>query len=207
MLEIEAMIHNAYTAEQERNDPWFDSPYRNLLKLTIDARGKIGEAIISNSLHQVNNPNIIIEEDYPDVNAKGDHVHYDMKINGLNVEIKTAYRGKSGTWQHENLYKTAADMTIFVDFDTDGIYFSVIPECLLPLGEYNDLFGSRKRATLRQNKDDGYKLDFSMTQHKTLAKHGDKYAKYFIAEEASLEDIGSFISERILNYVDSISES
>lgn len=204
MLEIEAMIHEVYTAEQVQNDPWHDSPYRNLLKLTIDARGKIGEAIISEALHQANNPRIAIEEDYSDVNAKGDNVHYDMRINGLNVEIKTAYRGKSGSWQHENLYRNAADMTIFVDFDLDGIYFSVIPECLLPLDGYNSLFGGRKRATLRQNKDDGYKFDFSSTTHKTLAAHGDKYAKFFIADDASLSDIGSFISERILDYVDSL---
>ena len=204
MLEIEAMIHNAYVAEQQQNDPWHNSPYRNLLNLTLDARGKMGEAIVSEALHQANYSRINIEEDYSDVNAKGENVHYDMRINGLNVEIKTAYRGKSGSWQHENLYRSAADMTIFVDFDVDGIYFSVIPEELLPLDGYNDLFGKRKRATLRQNKDDGYKLDFSATTHKTLAAHGDKYAKFFVAEEASLLDIGSFISERILAYVDTL---
>ena len=204
MLEIEAMIHETYTAEQERNDPWHSSPYRNLLKLTIDARGKMGEAIVSKALHQAQNPRIVIDEDYSDVNSKGDQVHYDMKINGINVEIKTAYRGKNGSWQHENLYRSAADMTIFVDFDLDGIYFSVIPENLLPLDGYNELFGNRKKATLRQNKDDGYKFDFSMTTHKTLAAHGETYAKFFVADDASLYDIGSFISERILNYVDTL---
>jgi hypothetical protein len=203
MLEIETMIHEAYVVEQEKNNPWHDSPYRDLINLTIDARGKIGEAIVSKALHQIENSRIIIEEDYSDINIKGNNAHYDMRINGLNIEIKTAYRGKNGSWQHENLYRSAADMTIFVDFDTEGIYFSVIPEELLPLDDYNSLFGNRKKATLRQNKDDGYKFDFSATTHKTLAAHGDKYAKFFIADEASLTDIGSFISERILDYVDS----
>lgn len=204
MLEIEAMIHNAYIVEQQQNDPWHNSPYRDLLKLTPDARGKMGEAIVSEALHQANNSKILIEEDYSDVNVKGDNVHYDMKINGLNVEIKTAYRGKSGSWQHENLYRNAADMTIFVDFDIDGIYFAVILENQLPLDDYNkELFG-RKKATLRQNKDDGYKLDFSATTYKTLMSHNDNYAKFFVAEKAGLFDIGSFIAERILNYVELI---
>ena len=86
----------------------------------------------------------------------------------------------------------------------DGIYFAVILENQLPLDDYNkELFG-RKKATLRQNKDDGYKLDFSATTYKTLMSHDDNYAKFFVAEEASLFDIGSFIAERILSYVELI---
>ena len=49
MLEIEAMIHEAYIKEQANKDPWNDSPYKDLLKLTIDQRGKIGENIVAHT--------------------------------------------------------------------------------------------------------------------------------------------------------------
>lgn len=203
MLEIEAMIHEAYTKEQASKDPWNDSPYKELLKLTIDQRGKIGENIVSEAIKQANNSLICIEEDVTDVNAKGNGVHYDIKVNGQLIEIKTAYRGTGNSWQHENLYKTAATMSLFLDFDYNGIYISVIPENILPLGKDSEIFG-RKHGTLRQDRSDGYKLDFSLTTFKNFASYGNTYSTYFDADEASLEDIGIFITERILAYVDSI---
>ena len=159
MLEIEAMIQKAYAAEKENNDPWQDSPYRDFLNLTLDTRGKLGEQIISQALSNSGNANIIIEENTSDVNVKGDGVHYDMKINGLLIEIKTAYRGKNNNWQHENLYVSAADMSIFLDIDYQGLYITVIPEKLLPLGKDSPIFG-RKHGTLRKNKDDDINLIF-----------------------------------------------
>ena len=203
MLEIEAMIHKAYKKECVTKNPWEDSPYKELVKLTLDARGKIGEEIVSAAIKRANNANIVIEEDVSDVNAKGDGIHYDIKVNGQLIEVKTAYRGTANSWQHENLYKTAADMTIFIDFDYHGIYISIFPEFVLPLGKDSEVFG-RKHGTLRQNKTDGYKLDFSLTCFKNFAKYDDAYSIYLDASKANLEDIGIFITERILTYVDSI---
>lgn len=203
MLEIEAMIHEIYVKEQVANDPWSDSPYKELLQLTIDQRGKIGEEIISKAIKDANNSKIIIEEDVSDVNAKPNEMHYDMKVNDQFIEIKTAYKGRNNTWQHENLYKTAATMTIFIDFDYYGLYVSIFPESDLPLGKDSPIFG-RKHGTLRQNRDDGYKLDFSLTTFRNFANYGNRYSIYFDADEASLEDIGKFITERILDYVESL---
>jgi hypothetical protein len=203
MLEIETMIHEAYIKEQASKDPWSDSPYKELLKLTIDQRGKIGECIISEAIKQAQNTRICIEEDISDVSAKGDGVHYDIRVNGQMIEIKTAYRGTGNSWQHENLYKTAATMSIFLDFDYHGIYVSIFPEHILPLNKDSEVFG-RKHGTLRKNKDDGYKLDFSLTTFKNFAKYDNIYSTYFDADNVSLKDIGVFITERILAYVDSI---
>ena len=199
MLTIESMIHNAYIKEQNENNPWVNSPYKELLNLTIDQRGKIGEEIVSNAIKQANNPNINIEEDITDVNEKGAGIHYDIKVNNQLIEIKTAYRDKSNKWQHENLYKTAATMTIFIDFDYDGIHISIIPESLLPLGKDSEIFG-RKHGTLRQNKDDGFKLDFSRTQFTNFAKYNNDYYTYFDANTLTLKDVGNFITERIVAY-------
>lgn len=204
MLEIESMICEAYAEEQSNNNPWHDSPYKDFLNLTIDARGKLGEKIISQAISKSGNTEIVIEEDISDVNSKGDGVHYDMKVNGLLIEIKTAYKGKNNNWQHENLYVSAADMSIFLDIDYQGLYVTIVPENLLPLGKDSPIFGTRKHGTLRKNKDDGYKLDFSQTTMKNFFTYGNDYCKYFDASEASLEDIGHFITERICAYADSL---
>ena len=119
------------------------------------------------------------------------------------IEVKTAYRGANSAWQHENLYKTAADISIFIDIDYQGIYISIIPEYLLPLGFNSEIFG-RKHGTLRQNKDDGWKLDFSLATLKNFSKYGDTYSKYFTSDEASFENIGNYVAERILKYVGNI---
>lgn len=203
MFEIESVIHEAYVAEEKKNNNWVNSPYREFHKLSIDSRGKTGEIIISKAIKAYNSPAITIEEDVSDVNAKGDGVHYDIKINGQLIEIKTAYRGNSATptWQHENLYRTCADMAIFLDFDYEGLYLSVIPTDLLPLGKDSEIFG-RKHGTLRKNKDDGYKLDFSCTTFKNLIDNG--FSWYFDADVATMENLGEYITERILEYVDSL---
>lgn len=201
MLEISSMISEAYAEEEVKNNPWNDSPYKDFHKLSLDGRGKIGEIIISKAIKRANHPSIIIEEDVSDVNAKG-NMPYDIKVNGSFIEIKTAYRGgKTISWQHENLYKEGVDMAIFLDFDYYGIYVSVVPEKLLPLGKDSPIFG-RKHGTLRQHKVDGYKLDFSKTTLKTLNENG--YSYYFDANEATLENIGKYIVERILKYVESV---
>ncbi len=182
--------------ESKVGNPWDNSPYKNLLRLTIDARGKVGEVISSEACKT--NPALEINEDISDVNAKGDNTHYDIKVNNKYIEVKTAYRDSNNAWQHENLYKNSdnCDYILFVDFDYEGIHFSIFKTSDLPLGCDSELFPG-KHGTLRKNKDDGYKLDFS---RRTLSNFKNKHYQYMSAEEATLENIGKFIGKELLNY-------
>lgn len=167
----------------QENNPWEDSPFKNLLKLTIDGRGRIGEEIVSQSLHTTS---MNFNEDITDTN-NGDK--YDLIIEGQKVEVKTAYRDSRNSWQHENIYKNAAvDKIIFIDFDYNNVIITVAPASSIPFEEKNKTFG--KKATLRKNKDDGYKLDFSMTTHKNLQKAG--LCKIF-EPSVNKEDLGEWI--------------
>lgn len=189
-------IETAYE-EQERNNAWANSPYYKLTLLTIDARGKVGEKICSNSIKT--QADLIIDEDISDKNVKGENSHYDMIVNGKYIEIKTAYRDKNNAWQHETIYKNSnkCDAVIFLDFDYDGCYISCFKVCDLPLG-CDSKFFPNKHATLRKNKDDGFKLDFS---RRTFDNFNNEHSHYFSAEEANEENIGSFLREEIFNYV------
>ena len=188
---ITSLIHQR--KESEDNSPWKDSPYKELLDLTIDGRGWVGEQICSLSCKT--SDKISIEEDVSDVNEKGANTHYDIKINGEYIEIKTAYRDKSNSWQHENIYKNSSfcDRVLFIDFDYDGIRVSMFKTVELPLGISAPLFPN-KHATLRQNKDDGYKLDFS---RRTFDNFKGNHYKFFTAKEATYENIGKFIASEM----------
>lgn len=179
-----------------KDNPWEDSPYKNLPLLTIDERGKVGEEICS---YACKTTSLVINEDITNKNAKGDNIHYDMRINGIYLEIKTAYRDSSNTWQHERIYKNSecCDAVAFIDFDYHGIYISLFKIEDLPMQKDSQFF-PRKHATLRKNQDDGFKLDFS---RRTFSNFKNRHSIYFSEEEATFENIGKFIEKELKNYV------
>lgn len=187
---IVELIHNRKNAEND--SPWNNSPYKELLDLTIDGRGWIGEQICSEACKTTS---LTIDEDVSDVNEKGVNTHYDIKINGEYIEIKTAYRDKNNQWQHENIYKNSnsCDRVLFIDFDYEGIYISMFKITDLPLKQ-DSIFFPNKHATLRQNKDDGYKLDFS---RRTLSNFNNNHSQFFTSAEATFENIGKFIEKEL----------
>lgn len=181
---ITSIIEEVKRAQTIEANPWDASPFKDLITMTIDARGRVGEEIISRSFATTNRE---ITEDITDVN---DGNKYDMIVDGKVIEIKTAYRDKSNSWQHENVYKNAGvDYVIFVDFDYEEVAITFISTEKIPFGERNAIFG--KKATLRGNKDDGYKLDFSNRTHENLAKAG--FLKRF-SPNATEQEIGTWLT-------------
>lgn len=151
------------------SSPWADSIFEDAIKLGADKRGELGEKWVSDWIGLTD---AIVNEDITTKTLKEDG-HYDMKVNGKRLEIKTAYRGSSNGWQHENVYKAdVCDINIFVDIDFNQIYLTFVKREEIPFGQPNDFFGKRKRATLRAGKTDGYKFDFSNTQIKLLKEKG-----------------------------------
>lgn len=184
---ISAIINMVEETQKKDKDPWESSPFKKLLTLTIDGRGRVGEEIVSRAIATTPHK---IDENISDVN---DGNKYDMKVDGKRIEIKTAYRDKSNSWQHENIYKNAGvDKVVFVDFDYDKVIMSVASSDIIPFSERNTTFG--KKATLRKSKDDGYKLDFSRTTHKNLDKAG--LVKTF-KSNATDKEIGEWLNNMI----------
>lgn len=161
---------NSFIKNQSEN-PWDNAIFGDIYHLSNDTRGKFGEQIISQLLHILKWD---IQEDTSDKNIHPDG-HYDIKANNLRLEVKTACRGSNNSWQHEPLYDNAVfdacDYVIFLDFNYDHYYLTVCKSMDLPLGGRSNIqmFGN-KHGTLRKNKDDGYKLDFSNTTIQTALK-------------------------------------
>lgn len=192
---IPEVIENVYEAHKS-DDIWADSPFKRMKELTIDHRGKVGEQLVENALKSIDILPLVITETITDVNNKGDNVHYDLKLNNALIEIKTALKGsKNDSWQHENVYPSPiCDISIFLDFDIQNLYISIVPNNLLPLGKDSILFG-RKHGTVRQNHIDVFKLDFSRTTLNTLSNAN--HCRSFSAD-ATAQEIGLYIKETLL---------
>lgn len=176
---------NTFCEEHKPSDIWNNSPFKNVKELTNDHRGKLGEIIISKVFHYLN---YNINDDISDNNIKPDG-HYDLKVENKRIEVKTACA--ETMFQHEPLYKAdACDIVIFIDFTYDKYYISICKNNELPLGRDSKIFGE-KHGTLRKNKDDGWKLDFSRAVFNRLIKID--YAKSF-NEDSSIQEIANFIN-------------
>lgn len=187
---IESM--NSFIKNQSEN-PWDTAIFGDIYHLSNDARGKFGEQIISSLLHILDWE---IQNDVSDETIRADG-HYDIKANNLRLEVKTACYGTCGAWQHEPLYDNAVfnacDYVVFLDFHYNHYYLTVCKSIDLPLGGRSNIpmFGN-KHGTLRKNKDNGYKFDFSNTTIKNVLNAG--ICKQFSAED-SLNTVAEWFNE------------
>ena len=169
------------------DNPWDNSPFKTLLTLSIDGRGKVGEEIISQAFHAIP---CNIQEDITDVNNGN---KYDMKVNNYTIEVKTAYRDTRNSWQHENIYRNAnVDYIIFIDFDYQNVIISCVSTSIIPFDKKDKIFG--KKATLRKAKDDGYKFDFSRRTHQNLINNN--LAQVF-SQTVTKEELGEWLINMI----------
>ena len=175
-------------------DTWETAVFANVKRMENDTRGQFGEKLVSESLHL--KEKFVFDMDCTNSNVHSDG-HYDLKVNGIRIEVKTSC--KSGTsWQHEPLYAEAVcDLVIFIDFDYDTFHISIIPSRDLPLGRPSKYF-IRKQGTLRKNKDDGYKLDFSAKSIRDLTNFG--LTRTFNSN-ATIQDIADFIGGKIDEFI------
>lgn len=181
---------NQFYKNYAKADSWETAIFANVKRMENDTRGQFGEQIISEALHL--NENFVFEMDSTNSNVHSDG-HYDLKVNGVRIEVKTSCKS-SNTWQHEPLYAEAVcDLVVFIDFDYDVFHISVIPSRDLPLGRPSQYF-INKKGTLRKNKDDGFKLDFSAKTIRDLTSFG--LTRTFDSN-ATVQDIVDFIGGKL----------
>lgn len=178
-----------FAKKHKSTNCWANAIFKNIYFLTNDARGQFGEELISEIFHELKYQ---IDEDISNINIHPDG-HYDIKVCNTRIEIKTSCKSSNG-WQHEPLYAAnVCDIVIFVDFDYDKFYISIVRNNELPLKKtVKELFGD-KHGTLRKDKEDGYKLDFSKTTIKHLTKANR--CKEFDSS-VSMEELKQFVGEK-----------
>ena len=169
---------------------WDDSPLQDIRKLSADAIGSGGEALLFNLCKK---HGIDVEWDgNKNISKKGSSDRpYDMLIRGRKVEVKTARMGESYAFQHETLSNdNSPDFWVFVDISPRDANFTVIDSYDLttkhPVLE--------RTAHSRKKTNDVYKLD---TSEPVLKKGMDADITLRITHGDSDDTFGSWLRRRI----------
>ena len=160
-------------SHKDRTDYWKDSPFELLHALENDERGKWGEAFLHKLLTKAGVPNTWDG----DCNTDAEDGTYDIKLTASplsRVEVKTSLN--ESNWQHEPIYAAPRwDRLVLIDINYDHIFISVFTHsqlaCILVPGSAKHPHLG-KGATLRKDKEDGYKFDFSPATINNGLTHG-----------------------------------
>lgn len=158
--------------EIDKKINWEQSFFRDWKMMSSDARGRAGEELASECFFQLG-----IKHDWSPKESEKTDGKYDIKaflkwlsdLISKRVEVKTS--ASLTNWQHEPIYaENVWDILITIDIDLTGIQFNILdrdttPDNLLQIlvQEKCQHPSLKKGATLRKNKEDGYKFDFSKT--------------------------------------------
>jgi hypothetical protein len=163
MKTIEEILLEARQVTIDRSeDIWKKSIFHFLLPFSSDERGRFGEYYFSRIAQEYTDFSVIWDGDS---NTEADDGIYDMTINYLRNEIKTAMKGtKSDTWQHDVIKEVDDyDRLTFLDMTPDNkIYITVIKNTEMVYGTRHPIF--EKKSTSCKG---GWKFDMS---NSTLAK-------------------------------------
>ena len=178
----------------KEENPWDSSPFHFIVNATLDERGSWGEKFLFELCKEKE-----IEVSWDDAsNTNQINGTYDLLIEDKRVEVKTAYRGKNNSWQHEGILSDSVyDTLVLIDIDYDCIHINMIPQSHIakyaPTGEKDPIF--KKKYTQRQKEEGKFKFDFSQTTLK-YARDNNMSADYKCNE--SNEDLADFL-ENIFN--------
>jgi hypothetical protein len=170
------------------NNIWANSPYKKLVEIPSDARGKWGENYVATLIR---NAEFKVEEQGLKKDKNGEI--YDLLIEEKDKwEQKTATLGTNETFQHENLSTNNTPCGwIFLDVEPDKMWLTILRKYDLS----KKIPEIRKKAHKRKNTDDVYKLDFSRTSIENAMEN-----KICInLTEASEEDISKFLRLHLID--------
>ena len=170
------------------NNIWANSPYKKLVEIPSDARGKWGENYVATLIR---NAGIKVEEQGLKKDKNGEI--FDLLIEEKDKwEQKTATMGTNETFQHENLSTNNTPYGwIFLDVEPNKIWLTILRKCDIS----NKISELGKKAHLRKNTKDVYKLDFSQTTIKKAIKN-----KLCInLTKSSEEDISKFLRLHLID--------
>ena len=149
----------ASKAESDRkNNVWVKGAFMQIRALTPDTRGELGEEFVERLL--VSLGYTVERSNVTDRTKK----HWDLRVNGVALEIKTATVGKSGrSFQHENIEKDRDyDGIVLLDIAPDAIYLTAASKKDLPFNSPNDLWTKSPKQMHRRAHGIQYKWDLSI---------------------------------------------
>lgn len=146
ILEIALRVFDEIESEVKHTSKWNEtSKYVRIRKLQIDKRGSFGERLLRDIFSKERN----ISLEYRD----GDQGSWDIKINGIKLEVKTSSLDVNNKFQNEHIAKNSdCDYIIFIGIAPDDVYLRI--EKLSQI-DFSKLHNREERKTGA-----GYKWDF-----------------------------------------------
>ena len=143
--------------QKEANKAWNGALLESIQSLKPDYSGKVGELFIKDIATR---GGLTVTYD-GDSNINAADGTYDMKITAATEkrdEVKSAYIGSNGGFQHESLRAAGCDQTIFVDMTPDAAYITILKK--FALDAPHPVIG--RKPHLRKGTTDVYKFDFGL---------------------------------------------
>lgn len=148
IFEIANNIFNEIESEVNKTSKWKStSKYARIRHLQIDKRGSFGERLLRDIFSKERN----ISLSYQD----GDQGDWDIKINGIKIEVKTSSLDINNKFQNEHIKNTPnCDFICFIGIAPDSIFMRL--EKISDI-DFSKLHNRGARGT-------GYKWDLKMEQ-------------------------------------------
>lgn len=150
ILEMANAVFNELEEEINKTTQWKStSKYIRIRYLQIDKRGSFGERLLRDIFSKERN----IALEYQD----GDQGEWDIKINGIKIEVKTSSLDVNNKFQNENIKNTnECDFICFIGIAPNNLYMKLekIDEI-----DFSKLHNRGERGTGA-----GYKWDFKVEQ-------------------------------------------
>jgi len=142
--------------QKAANVAWNGATFEAIQNLRPDYSGKVGELLLTRLCE---NGGLRVSYE-GDANIAATDGTYDAKITWLTEkkdEIKTAWRGSNGSFQHESMRAKGCDQTIFIDIAPSYYYITILAKFDMTVA--HPVIG--RKPHLRKGTTDVYKFDFS----------------------------------------------
>ena len=182
-IDVLKNIGNEQLELQRRlNASWVDAEFTSIQQLRPDYSGKCGEKLIVELCRKGG-----MEVEYNgDSNVNAEDGTYDAKICVKKDEIKTAWRGSNGSFQHESLRANGCDQMIFVDIAPNHYYITVLEKFDMTVAHPI----IRRKPHLRKGTTDVYKFDFGEPHLQRAVEAGISIK---VDRTTSMEDVYTFL--------------
>ena len=166
---LQAIGEEQLRVQKEGNKKWNNATLASIQSLCSDFSGKVGELFL-NEVCRAGGATVMYDGD---ANIGAEDGTYDVKIQwaggaAKKNEIKTAWQGKNGGFQHESLRAEGCDQYIFVDIMPECFHVTVLAK--FDMKVVHPIIG--RKPHLRKGTDDVYKLDFGESNLKKAVAAG-----------------------------------
>ena len=179
-------------------DIWSNSKFSFLKPLSTDEKGRWGENYFKRLVENYTSHTIIWDEDK---NTNQPDGSYDMKINDLRVEVKTAMKStKNESWQHDQIKKDEFDKIVFFDLNpNDTINIIILHNSDIPYTKdhINFNFMNRKATACKGS----WKYDINKKALRTYTELGQTFC-YDLNNTINNKNINEFLTRQFLNVKD-----